>query len=207
LVFPAGDRYYVIDGHHRLAAYEAADWNDPVPVQVFEGSVEDARMAALSGNSKDKLPMTRGEKFDAAWQLVKEERLSKQQIVDTGTAARGTVTTMRQKWRQIKEAGDERLRSMNWAQALRWTPAGEPPGGDEDWQEQKVQELVKRLVETGLATEFGKYPDMAMEAFSRINRDLPKKLVAEAGPDAIDWARSQYNEDPIELNADDMHQF
>jgi hypothetical protein len=48
---------------------------------------------------------------------------------------------------------------------------------------------------------------MAMEAFSRINRDLPKKLVAEAGADAIDWARGQYHEDPIELNADDMHHF
>jgi hypothetical protein len=51
----------VIDGHHRLAAYEAADWEDPIPVKMFEGSLEQARIAALEGNHEDKLPMTRVE--------------------------------------------------------------------------------------------------------------------------------------------------
>jgi hypothetical protein len=38
LVFPAGDKYFAIDGHHRLTAYEAAQWNEPVHVEVFKGS-------------------------------------------------------------------------------------------------------------------------------------------------------------------------
>jgi ParB-like chromosome segregation protein Spo0J len=62
LAFPAGDKFFVIDGHHRLAAYEAADWNEPVPVEVFRGSLEDARLATLRSNSKDKLAMRREEK-------------------------------------------------------------------------------------------------------------------------------------------------
>src|SRR5262249_12361414 len=54
-VFPAGGRYFVIDGHHRLAAYEAAGWEGLIPIKVFEGSLADARIAALNGNRKDKL--------------------------------------------------------------------------------------------------------------------------------------------------------
>jgi hypothetical protein len=29
VVFPAGGRYFVMEGHHRLAAYEAVNWSDP----------------------------------------------------------------------------------------------------------------------------------------------------------------------------------
>jgi len=44
LVFPAGSRYFVIEGHHRLAAYKAVKWDEPIPVEVF---VEDGSKAAL----------------------------------------------------------------------------------------------------------------------------------------------------------------
>jgi hypothetical protein len=67
LVFPAGGRYYVMDGHHRLSAYEAAKWDDPVPVEVFQGTLEEARLAALNANSRDKLPMRREDKAEAVW--------------------------------------------------------------------------------------------------------------------------------------------
>jgi hypothetical protein len=84
LVFPAGGKYFAIDGHHRLAAYRAENWDGPVPVEAFKGSLEGARMIALRGNSKDKLPMSRVEKSNAAWRLVKENELSKQAIIDLG---------------------------------------------------------------------------------------------------------------------------
>src|SRR5258708_28092691 len=62
LVFPAGTKYYVIDGHHRLSAYEAVNWQSHIPVEVFEGSLEEALLRGLSGNNKNKLPMTALEK-------------------------------------------------------------------------------------------------------------------------------------------------
>ncbi len=38
LVFPVGDRFYVMDGHHRLAAYQTVSWKKHIPVEVFGGT-------------------------------------------------------------------------------------------------------------------------------------------------------------------------
>jgi ParB-like chromosome segregation protein Spo0J len=201
LVFPAGDRYYVIDGHHRLAAYEAVNWKDPVPVTMFEGGFDDARLRGLLSNNKNKLPMTAVEKTNAAWRLVKDERHSKADIVDTGTASRATVATMRAKWLLIKEAdpdGTRRLRQMNWLQARRWTPGGEDEAGGEDWQEKAARALADRMVATGIAKELSKMPDVAALALSMINEHLPAALVREWGPEVSDWAQERYHEDPQE---------
>jgi hypothetical protein len=61
LVYLIGKRFYVLDGHHRLDAYHTAGWTKPVPVDLFEGSLEEARQLALRLNSKTKLPMSRDE--------------------------------------------------------------------------------------------------------------------------------------------------
>jgi hypothetical protein len=106
-VFRTGGRYFVIDGYHRLAAYEAAGWKDPIPVKVFEGSLEQARIAALEGNYEDKLPMTRVEKSNAAWRLVADGQLnpSIQRTAELGQVSPSTVKTMRNQLRRITEAG------------------------------------------------------------------------------------------------------
>ena len=40
LVFEAGDKFYVVDGHHRIAAYDTVRWSKVIPVAVVEGSLE-----------------------------------------------------------------------------------------------------------------------------------------------------------------------
>ena len=57
--------YYVMEGHHRLAAYRKARWKKPIPVTVFEGTLEQARLAALEANVKDKLRLSGPEKREA----------------------------------------------------------------------------------------------------------------------------------------------
>ncbi len=215
LVFPAGDKYFVIDGHHRLAAYEATDWNEPVPVEVFAGSLEDAHLAALRSNSKDKLPMRREEKTEAAWCLVKEDSgLSKQQLLSFGLVSNGTIGTMRAKWREIKDAGDDSLLKMTWTLALRWAPGGSVEWKAEGWREQKVQELVERLVAAGVAKEYRKHPDIVAEALCRIDPDLPTTVMSQLEPDDVIKrmqslkAEDAYHQDPWEpLNAEDMPEF
>jgi ParB-like chromosome segregation protein Spo0J len=99
LVFQAGGKYFVMDGHHRLAAYEAANWRKPVPVEVFQGSLDDARFTALQSNCRDKLPMKPEDKTEAIWRLVQEDRgHSKQQLVDLGLVSNGTIGNMRKRW-------------------------------------------------------------------------------------------------------------
>ena len=69
LVFAAGRWFYLIDGHHRLQAYRREDKRD-IPVEAFEGTPEEAVLAARKANSRAKLSMTNLERQNAAWQLV-----------------------------------------------------------------------------------------------------------------------------------------
>ncbi|WLA65568.1 ParB/RepB/Spo0J family partition protein [Bradyrhizobium diazoefficiens] len=55
LVFPVGQDYYVMDGHHRLAAYDMVNWAKPIPAQVFTGSLRDAERAALRENNSKRV--------------------------------------------------------------------------------------------------------------------------------------------------------
>ena len=193
LVYPAGERYCVIDGHHRLAAYEAADWPRPIPVEVFEGALEDARLAGLTRNHKDKLPMTSAEKSEGAWRLVKEERLNRPQIVGLGLVSRSTVSTMKRTWDAIKDHNE--ARAASWAQARRW---GEKRESDPDWQTKAAEALMKRLVETGIAKEMLKAPDIAALALEMLNATLPMALTMEWGPEVVEWVRDLHHEDEQE---------
>jgi hypothetical protein len=67
-----GDRFFAVDGHHRLAAYDAAEWKGPIPVETFAGSLAAARREGLNRNTQDQLTMTQAEKREIAWQLEKE---------------------------------------------------------------------------------------------------------------------------------------
>jgi hypothetical protein len=208
LVFPAGGRYFVIDGHHRLAAYEQSDWNDPIPVDVFKGSLADARLAALSSNSKDKLAMSRVEKSDAAWRLVAEDQLSKQRITDLGLVSWATVGNMRRKRHEIIAAGENPL-DMNWEKARLWP--NRPGGDDPEWRSEKVKELVQRLVETNLAAEFQTFPDFAADALAQIAPNVCGAVISGAETDELEEVLEMRKEDatfdPNNVDVGRMHTF
>jgi ParB-like chromosome segregation protein Spo0J len=209
LVFPAGGRYFVIDGHHRLAAYEAANWNDPIPVEMFEGSLQAARIAALEGNRKDKLPMSRIEKSNAAWRLVAEDEYSKQRTADLGQVSIATITNMRKQRRKITEAGEDPL-SMDWERARQW-PGKTSNDYDPDWRERKAQDLAQRLTESGLATEVGKYPDLFVDALALIDPEWPAMLADHVETDALEEILEARQEDKQfdqnKVPVDRMHDF
>lgn len=212
LVFPAGGKCFVIDGHHRLAAYEVAGWDEPVPVEVFTGDLDSARMAALQCNCKDKLPMTKDDKLEAAWRLVKEEGgVSKQQVVELGLASNGTVGNMRAKWREIKDERDDRLQQMSWGRARWWKPGIVEEFDVEDWKERKIQELVDRLLKTGIATELGKNGEFVLEALHRIAPEFSSFVLAQLGPVEVkEWLEEfkERNWDVMDLpEADELKEF
>jgi hypothetical protein len=203
LVFPAGDRFFTMDGHHRLTAYDVAPWNRPIPVEVFSGSLDAALMEGLRRNVADKLSMTYAEKSEAAWRLMKEREvrgLSKADIVKDTTIADGTFNNMRLKWNALKAeataTGDQRLLEMDWAHAKRW--GGAPVEYDEEWREKTVETLKNRIIQSGLASAFTTKLDLMMEALSRIDPNLPANLASEAGPEICKWVLEQHN-DAMEL--------
>jgi ParB-like chromosome segregation protein Spo0J len=197
LVFPAGEKYYVIDGHHRLAAYEAVKWQSHIPVKVFEGTLDEALLRGLSGNNKNKLPMTAMEKSEAAWRLVKEGKLNRPQIIALTTTSRSTIGNMRTKLAEMKAADPEGDRSWqrDWIHARMWAPDGEQRTVEDDWLTKAAEKLVQRIVKAGIATELMKKPDVTALALSLINEHLPSALTREWGWEIGDWQQEKYHED------------
>ena len=70
VVTAIGKQFFVIDGHHRLDAYHTAQWKGPVPVKHYNGTLKEAEATALRLNVKNKLPMTRDARSEAAWRMV-----------------------------------------------------------------------------------------------------------------------------------------
>lgn len=167
LVYPMNGRFFVIDGHHRLDAYRKARWKGPIPVDVFEGTFDQARLAALTGNTKDKLRMSGPEKKEAAWKLVNEDKLSKAQIVKLGVASDGTVSTMRKVRKKLMNDGEDPT-SFSWVMA-RWKSIGATVDDPEDWKEKKAQKIVDALLKAKIGQGLAKDPEVTALALQMLN--------------------------------------
>lgn len=105
LVIQIGTDVYLVDGHHRLEAYRMANKVRAkrdlvprmVPVSYFFGSISEAQLEAGANNSRLKLPMTKTERMDFAWRLVRQGKdfHSKAQIVKASGISDGQVGNMR----------------------------------------------------------------------------------------------------------------
>lgn len=174
LVTVVGDSYYVVDGHHRVLAYRAAKWSSPVPVVYFEGSVDEARLEGLRLNIKNKLPMTRDDKFEAAWSLVKEGRkYSKSQIIDMTTASDGTVATMRRILKEYPESIN-----MSWYEARSRQHESSEDFDHDDWLEQKAHKMAEQIMKN-VGPDLPRRPDVLALALEKIDASIPKALVQE----------------------------
>lgn len=76
-IWSTGMRWVIIDGHHRLGAYKLfseekgkAERAFKVPVQVFEGTLEEAYDHSAMANKKVSVALTRIQKSDASWRIV-----------------------------------------------------------------------------------------------------------------------------------------
>lgn len=103
-------RFILLDGWHRLAAYRAAKWEGPIPAVIVGGDRRVAIMAALDGNSRFVLPMTHGERLDAAWRLVREAiepRFKVREVASLSGVGKRTVDQMRRRWAEMQAAAME----------------------------------------------------------------------------------------------------
>jgi hypothetical protein len=183
-VFPVNDVFYVIDGHHRLAAYDTARWTNSIPVQVYKGSLEAAWRMALARNSRDKLPMTQEDKTAAAWRIVKNDdaRDSISGIMTLTGVSKGTVNNMRTVWRTISDGkhGDlNELLALTWAQGRRRAEGREDDAELEDWREQEASKLVDALHKAKLIGRLTKHADILALVLEKLGEGLPAALMAE----------------------------
>lgn len=202
-VWPLGDRFYVLDGHHRLGAYDTVGWSKAIPVDVYEGTLDEARLQAIRGNIKDKLRMTTQQKSEAAWTIVKENigSLKPDQISEETTVSRRTVFNMKQAWEELNQRTDlsdtvkDKLPSITWNQARALKKGGYVDLAEswdaDQWIDEKAGELTALIRNKGIERAFLKDPEITARAISRLNGELPQRLIEE-------WA-SDYREVIIDL--------
>jgi hypothetical protein len=193
LVFPVGKQAYVIDGHHRLAAYRAVKWSGPVPVRAFKGALDAARIAALRSNVKDKLPMTRDEKMEAAWRLVKAGNLPVLKIKEATTISRSHIYNMQTVLQKLAEK-DEDATNLSWKRA-RWELREEKPEmTDEDYIQRDARKMVDALLRHSIGQGMSKDVRVTARALEMLNGSLPWNLMYEWSTDNPDLIKDLVDE-------------
>jgi ParB-like nuclease domain len=199
LVIGIGERFFVVEGHHRLDAYHTAGWKRRVPVEYFEGSIEAAQIEGLKRNIKNRLPVTAASKSEAAWRLMvqryKGRKLTWQGIADLTTVHRSTVVRMD---RILKKIGDE-VAGLTWIEALqkaRAKEAEEHPESEEaywdDWREKKARKLADYLIRGPSLLDGGH--GITARALEMVSSALPRELVTNWPQEAMDLIR-EWSED------------
>lgn len=121
----------LLDGEHRIAAYQAANWQGEVPALILVGVDRRAALgAALKANSKRTLGLTQAERMDAAWRLVREPvtpRFKVGEIAFLADVAARTVKYMRSRFRMMHEEKIEITGS--WARDRRTLPDSDDEAG------------------------------------------------------------------------------
>jgi ParB-like chromosome segregation protein Spo0J len=206
LVMTIGDKLYVVDGHHRVAAYAALK-RKTVPVVHFNGGLEDAWLKSLDANIRDKLPITREDKYEAAYTLVKHKvrrdlNMTWEEIARRATVSERLIYRMQ---RELKKALEEYEYAksalakndddtelpedpyrLSWKESLRTQrdKAGEYEPGEEFRNEhaRKMADQIMSKVRMNLTAN----PDITAMALRMISEQLPRALIEEWEQEAID---------------------
>ena len=194
LVIQLGGSAYLIDGHHRVEAYELAGFRDPVPVEYFLGPLDDAILEAGRTNSKAKLPMTPQERQNFAWRLVRMGGYSKRRVREAASVSDGLVATMRRAQTQLGERADEYpewWRARNVAKGLDaadWTDDER-----EVWKKERASALAEKLAKAWGSKPIQQWEVAAMALEYYFGRRLPElvrelqDLMPEVGDDEEDY--------------------
>jgi hypothetical protein len=203
LLIPVGKKFYVVDGHHRVEAYHTAKWRGRVPVEYFDGALKQARRLALQRNVKDKLPMSREEKAEAAWRMMLEDLdaserqgegvgsfWTREEISAASTVSLRTVSSMRAIARQYPEA-----RKGTWREArtLNWRADDDT---NRDWREEKARKVAEQIGKN--VGHWLKDPEITARALEIVSPSLVDGLIDQWRPQVFEavqlWAEEYAEE-------------
>lgn len=146
---PTG-RLILLDGQHRIAAHDTVHrGRKGILAAVFRGDRNEAVVEAAMANSRESLPLTKNERMNAAWKIVR--LTGKRPTVPvtanaTGVAPR-TVDMMRKRWAAMQAEGKQATGS--W-----WKDRQDEPPQIKDEPEMTDKERQQRI--TALAEEIRK---------------------------------------------------
>jgi hypothetical protein len=190
LVLTIGKKVYVVDGHHRLAAYVTVG-RKTIPVEHFSGGLEAAWHRSLEANIRDKLPMTRQDKYEAAFTLVKHKVARDQDTPCEELAVRAGVgpRVVYKMQSELRKAlvDDKDASKLRWTQMLRnmeeRTARGR--GGDDDFRDEWARRLADQIM-AKVGTNLTANPDITAMALRMISEQLPRALIEEWMEEVVD---------------------
>lgn len=203
VVWWSGKHWRVIDGHHRLLAYERWNKQRPnslgnIPVKVFKGSLEDAMLEAARQNSKDKLPMSKTEKLNRAWKFTHSGIGSKKTISEACKVSPATVSNMRKQLEAIKAWSPAHWEA--WCAKSTWETAKkfgqEEREISDGWKEKLAKKWTDRLG-VAFGTKFAQQPEIAARALEMYSEKLVDAL-CEEWHDIFKDRLEQLEEDPLD---------
>lgn len=173
-----GKHWVCIDGHHRHRAYmEAGMGREAVRVEVFEGSPQQALKESAQANTKDKLPMRKAEKTNAAWHLVVAgEGLTQTEQADASGISRRMVVSMHGAKRTLLARGVQDIGDLSWEKARRLA------AGDDsemlEWDPDRIEEEARKVAEK-LHKHLGPKAARQVEVFARALEMYSERLAAD----------------------------
>jgi hypothetical protein len=190
-VWWSGREWVCIDGHHRLDAYGAAKWAEPIPVEVFAGSLSEAIAEALRDNVKVRRQMSATERTNGAWRVVAmtdDGSASKATLAERTGASEGTIANMRRTAKKLGGIDPKRdWAELSWPQA-RNTAKGIESGQAPDFNEEaEVQARVERFRALGVKLPMT-YSEVQLwaKAMCAIDGRFPELVLSEYDGDTSD---------------------
>jgi len=173
-VLAIGQRAILVDGHHRIEAYDRAGILADIPVKYFPGTPQEAVLEAGMANSKAKLPMSGQERQDYAWRLVLLGKHSKAEIATASGASTSQVANMRTVKRKL---GQSAFGYQSWWRARLDAQGGADELSEDDreeWKREMAGNFADRLAKE-FSTKLAEKPEIAAMAFDTyFGRRLPE---------------------------------
>lgn len=178
-VWWGGDRWYILDGHHRRLAYERAKVAKSIPVRVFRGTLEGALAMSVSLNSKDKLAMSLQDKMNRAWMLTAYTDFSKSRIAEECGIGESSVANMRRVRHALVHLGRSAsdMAGMTWADAQREAKGEEKPEIDQDAATERRAKGYAKSIARALKDRPHKDPEGFARALQMLDERLPTRLL------------------------------
>lgn len=172
-----GDKWYLVDGHHRLAAYRQVEWSGDVPVNTLETQLRgDSRITwaieqSYADNKKNRLSLSSDDKSDGAWRAVaRGDALSQAETASTYGVSPRTVGTMRETKKKLEGLNCRTVLMvrLGWRGAKRDLRDREEnnDGLGTSWKEAQQRKLAKRLRGVMDMNPTAKQLAEALEAYS-----------------------------------------
>lgn len=191
LVMPLGSRWQLIEGHHRVAAYKTEKRANPIPVEIFEGSLEEAIAQSVARNSQNKLPLQLKDRREAAWKLIQLTKVDEHGVIVYAFTAPETAKMSGMSVRTVKH-----MRMVRKHISQLKTPMDEPQYTDEDIQAMpyyEAERVFKGEEYTGKSKEDYDLEAAVKDFTSRLERTFGKAWASQAEAFALALLASSEN--------------